>query len=233
MSAAIDPSQRYARNIPAIMPDEQRALSAKRVCVCGCGGLGGYVVEYLARVGVGAIVVVDGDAFEASNLNRQLLCREGNLGQPKAAAAKERAASINSDVDVVVHDQRITAENASEILKGCDVVVDALDSLETRFALEHWCATANVPLVHGAISGWYAQVTTIAPGSGALEKVYPDDQSRPSGEKPASLSFTPALAAAIEASECVKVLLDRGDILYDKLVLVDLLSNTWRVVDLD
>ena len=232
MFATIDPVQRYARNIPAITADEQQLLSAKRVCVCGCGGLGGYVVEYLARVGVGAIVVVDGDAFETSNLNRQLLCREDNLGQPKAAAAKERAASINSDVDVVVHDQRVTAENASEILKGCDVVVDALDSAEARFALEHWCATANVPLVHGAISGWYAQVTTIAPGSGALEKVYPNDQSRPSGEKPASLSFTPALAAAIEASECVKVLLGKGDVLYGKLALIDLLSNTWRIVDL-
>ena len=231
MASAIDPATRYARNMPALTPDDQRMFATKRVCVCGCGGLGGYVIEYLARLGIGTIVAIDGDAFEATNLNRQLLAREDNLGQSKAIAARERVRSINSSVTVIAHDAPISTENAAALLANCDIAVDALDSRETRFMLENWCAEAQLPLVHAAVSGWYAQVTTIAPGSHALSRIYPACEDEPV-RKPSVLSFVPALAAAHEAGECVKVLLGKSDVLYGKLLVIDLLHNAQRIIEL-
>lgn len=223
---------RYARNAPTITPDEQRTLARKRVCVCGCGGLGGTVVELLARLGVGTIVAIDDDSFETTNLNRQLLAREDNLGQSKALAAKERVAAINSSVTVVACTERIDEGNAPALLDECDVVVDALDSRNTRLLLERWCAEANVPLVHGAVASWYAQAGVIAPGSNALEKVYPDGQREERAAHPSVPSFTAAFCAAIQAAECAKVLLGRDDALYGKLLVVDMQRNTQRVIQL-
>lgn len=224
-------AQRYVRNSPAITPKEQQALASARVCVCGCGGLGGYAVELLARIGVGTIVVVDGDAFDATNLNRQLYACEDNLGQPKARAAFERVAKVNSRVTVLACDQPMTSANASSLLSGCDIAIDALDSHAMRLELEKWCADANIPMVHGAVCGWFVQASVIAPKSRALEAIYPDASDEPEAQKPGTLSFAPAYAAAIEVCECVKVLLGKGDALYGKLLVADMLHNTRRIID--
>ena len=226
---------RYLRNEPSISANEQRKLAAKTVCVCGCGGIGGYVVEALARLGIGRIIAIDPDCFEATNLNRQLFSNEGNLGQAKAVAARQRIAQINSQVDVVAACEAITEANAGELLSGCDVVIDALDSAETRLDLERWCTQAGKPLVHGAISGWNAQVTAIAPESKSLSKIYPSSTAPDTGEvdcAPGSPAFTPMLAASLEVTECVKVLLGKGDALYGKLLVIDLLRSSWRIIDL-
>ncbi|MBQ3301058.1 MAG: HesA/MoeB/ThiF family protein [Eggerthellaceae bacterium] len=231
MASSTNLIQRYARNEPTITHEEQQILANKRVCICGCGGIGGYAVELLARAGVGTLIAVDGDTFESSNLNRQLLSREDNLGQPKALAAKERVEAINSDVEVLAYAEFITEKNVSKLLAGCDVVVDALDSSKTRLQLEDWCSQTGVPLIHGAIAGWYAQVTTIAPGPHVLKTIYPaaDEEI---GPKPGAPSFAPALCASLQVAECLKVLLGKGEPLYNKLLVVDLLRNTRRVIDL-
>jgi len=224
---------RYERNRTTITPEEQQVLASARVCVCGCGGIGGYVIEMLARAGVGTIVAVDGDAFEASNLNRQLLAREDNLGCSKAEAARERVGAVNSQVNVVVRNELIEDGNAGDILAGCDLVVDALDSYQTRLALEGWCAEREIPLIHGAIAGWYAQVTAIEPGSHAIERIYPQSTEAGAEKALGNPSFTPALAASIEVAEAVKVLLAKGTPLYGKLLVMDLLRNTQRIIELD
>lgn len=230
MPQACDFENRYLRNQPSVTDDEQRALAAKKVCVCGCGGIGGYAIEALARLGVGHIVAVDPDRFEATNLNRQLLSTEGNIGELKAVAAQKRVETINSQVDVQAVCAAISEYNALELLGGCDIAIDALDSLEARFALEQWCAQTGTPLVHGAISGWNVQVTTIAPGSQVLSKIYPVPSSGP--VVPSALAFTPMLAAAFEAAECAKVLLGKGNVLYEKLLVIDLLRSTQRIIEL-
>ena len=218
--------------MPAITSDEQQALARKRVCVCGCGGLGGTVIELLARLGVGAIVAVDGDSLETTNLNRQLLAREDNLGQSKVLAAKERVAAINSSVDAVACTEYINENNAPALLGGCDVVIDALDSRSARLLLEKWSSQAGAPLVHGAVTDWYAQVSVVAPGSFALQRIYPDEQQEERAAHPSVPSFAAALCAAIQAAECTKVLLGRDDALFGKLLIVDMKRNTQRIIQL-
>ena len=220
--------ERYVRSLGALTEDELAQLRTKRVCVLGCGGLGGYAVELLARLGVGALTVVDGDFFVPSNLNRQLLAVEQNLGAGKAQIAAERVHSINPGVRVTVVPRYLTEENVGEVLCGHDLVVDALDSIAARRIAAMGCDRLGMPLVHGAISGWSAQVAVILPGTGALDKIYPANAGETS--PPSSLSFTPALAAAVQAAEAVKLLVHREAVLQSRLLLVDLLSLEFTTV---
>ena len=118
---------RYERNMNTLTPEENRRLADFKVLVVGCGGLGGYIIEMLGRLGIGSIVAVDGDVFDATNLNRQLLSDEGNLGKPKALAARDRMSAVNSSVAVRPVTERFTAENGAELLAGCHLAFDALD----------------------------------------------------------------------------------------------------------
>ena len=126
-------SERYIKNMNALSEAECLLLHDKHVCVVGCGGLGGYVISALARIGVGRIDVVDSDSFDETNLNRQLFSRESNLGQPKAKVIADEVGKINSDVKVNAMQVKLEEKNASEIIAGADVVVDCLDNFEARF----------------------------------------------------------------------------------------------------
>lgn len=219
--------QRFIRNIPSVSGEEQRALRGKRVLVAGCGGLGGYLIEYLARMGVGGMTVVDGDVFEASNLNRQLLSTPALLGTSKARAAAERVRQIDSKISVQAVEVYLNEENADELVAGHDLALDGLDSVAARLILEDACAREGVCLVHGAIQGWMAQITVVPPGDGALHRIY-GGPSRP-GDR-TSLPFTPPLCAAVQAAEAVKLLCGRESTLTGKLLLVDLKNMDWEMM---
>ena len=217
---------RYARNIGAITEEEQEILRNARVCIVGCGGLGGFLVEYLGRLGVGHITVVDGDRFDPTNLNRQLLSEEANMGIFKAAQAKERLGRVNASVEVVALAQFLTAENAAEILAGHHLVLDALDTIPCRLMLQRACREQKLPLVHGAVEGWFGQVTTVLPGDDTLSRLYPGcTEETPHERGAATLSFAPGFIAALQASEAVKVLLVREPALRGKVLFADLLQN--------
>lgn len=220
---------RYSKNLGALTAGEMTALQTKRVCVVGCGGLGCYVVEELARIGVGAITVADGDVFEETNLNRQLYSSPAVLGKNKAEAAAERVAAINPDVSVRAVAEDLSPENAADILSGCDLAVDALDSGSARKILAEACAGLGLALVHGAISGWRAQVSVLPPGSDAFDFFYPDSAAPATA---ASLSFTPAVCASLEAAEAVKILLGKGCALKGKLLMIDLLTQEYNTLTL-
>ena len=128
----MDMYQRYSRNLPALSRQEQELLHKKRVLVAGCGGLGGYITENLLRLGIGHITAVDGDSFDVSNLNRQLLATEATIGKSKAEAAKERAALVNPSVEFMAIGKYITPENAADTIAGHNIVIDALDSVSAR-----------------------------------------------------------------------------------------------------
>ena len=221
---------RYARNVPALSEEECRTLQKKQVCVIGCGGLGGTIIELLARIGVGGLIVVDGDVFDETNLNRQLLATEAVLGANKAKAAAERVFSVNPNVSVTPVDAFITEHNALSILDGCDLVIDALDSTEARRILAAACAEKSLVLVHGAISGWGAQVTVVAPGSGVFDKLYPPRSAK--APKKGSLSFIAAGCACVQAAEAVKLLSGRPSSLAGKLLLMDFKSMTFNTLDI-
>ena len=219
--------ERYSRSIPAVSAEEQAALAQKRVLVAGCGGLGGYLVEYLARMGVGELTAVDGDVFEPSNLNRQLLSAEALLGTSKALAARERVRAVNPAVAVRAVEAFLDEENADGLVEGQDLVLDALDNIPARLVLEDACARQGVPIVHGAIQGWSAQVAVVPPGSGALRRLY-GRMAAPADKT--SLPFTPAFCAAAQAAEAVKLLCGRPSVLEGKLLLADLRRMDWDVL---
>lgn len=220
---------RYDRNIGTITTEEQALLAKKSVCVVGCGGLGGGVIENLTRMGVGEITLVDGDVFDESNLNRQVLSHEGNLGKPKAVEAAEQMSRINSEITLIAIEDLLNADNAHDIIDGCDVVVDALDNVEARLVLESACEAEGIPVVHGAISGWNGQVAVVMPGSGMLSKIYQDECGNQ--DKPTNPSFTPAIVAGLQAAEVIKVLLGREGALKNRLLIIDLLEHEYEVID--
>lgn len=221
---------RYNRNMPALSPEECALLRTKRVCVVGCGGLGGYIIEILARIGIGALTVIDGDVFEVSNLNRQLLSDESLLGMKKAAAAAARVKKINSEVAVTAVELFLTEENGMQLLEGCDLVIDALDHVRTRHVLAEICARKGLYLVHGAISGWHGQVTVVPPGSGVFEKLYPPRAA--DAPKKGNPPFTPAVCASLQAAEAVKMLIGQPSVLTGKLLLIDLRTMEFVKIDI-
>ena len=220
---------RYSRNFNALTPEGFEQMRRSRVLVVGCGGLGGCIIELLARAGVGALTVVDGDVFEESNLNRQLLSTEALLGHSKALAAAERVRAINSGVKVRAVAEFLTADNAAALVAGHDLVMDALDNPGARKLLAGACDDAGVPMVHGAICGWFAQVSTILPGSDALQRIYPGGSA---STNKTALSFTPSLCASFQAAEGVKLLTGQKPALAGKLLFVDLRTMDWQILNL-
>ena len=222
-------NDRYNRNMNTLSPEENNRLKDFKVCVIGCGGLGGYIIELLGRLGIGTITAVDGDVFDITNLNRQILSSENLIGESKSTAAKQRMAMVNSEVKLnPIHDF-VTEENCDEIIKGHDIVVDALDNMTSRRLLEEHCEKLNIPMIHGAIAGWYGQVSTIMPGDRTLEKIYPEGANKGAEVELGNPSFTPALVASIQVAEVIKVLFHKGNILSNKLLTIDLLSHEYDV----
>lgn len=198
--------EQYLRNLPALSSSEQELLKHKQVLIAGCGGLGGYLLELLLRLGIGNIAAADGDMFETTNLNRQLLCQISLIGTEKAAAAAARAAAINPNVQFRSIPSRLTSENLPVLLQNCDAVLDALDSVADRRILAEACSNAQVPLIHGAVSGWIAQAAVSLPGDHLIDRIYP---SVPMPNDKSVLSFTPALCASLQVSLCVQLLCSR------------------------
>ena len=198
---------RYTRNIPALTEAECRILKGKRILIVGCGGLGGHIVDQLARIGIGFLRVVDGDAFEESNLNRQLLSQVPLLGASKAKAAADHVRQVNPDVTVEAVDAFLTEENAARLISGCDIVMDALDNIPSRRILAGACREAGVPYIYGAIQGWVAQAAISMPGDNLMETLFPENVVI---RDKSVLSFTPALCAAMQTALCVKLLTGRA-----------------------
>jgi len=223
---------RYQRNMNALSPEENQRLKDFHVVVVGCGGLGGYIIEMLARLGIGTLTVIDGDVFDETNLNRQLLSSEPNIGKPKVQAAVERISQINSLVKVNPIHGLLTAENGLAMISGTDLVFDALDNVSSRLILETLCETAGVPLVHGAIAGWFGQVAVVLPGDQTLHSILPEGVDKGIETELGNPSFTPAMVASIEVAEGIKVLLGRDGILRNKLLTIDLLNQEYEVLSL-
>lgn len=222
---------RYIRNENMLNPEENLSLRNFRVAVVGCGGLGGHIIEMLARMGIGQITAIDGDVFEPHNLNRQLFSLPSNLGRPKAPEAKKRIESVNLDVTVTAKQVMLDPDNAEELLAGHDLVCDALDNVNTRKLVAQTAAKLSIPMVFGAIAGWYAHIGTIMPGDTLLDNIYPEDINKGAETQLGNPSFTPALAASLQVAEAIKVLLNKEGVLRNKLLMVDTLKHRYEVID--
>lgn len=218
--------KRYERNL-IFTDEEQHELAEKTVFIAGCGGLGGYCCEMLARAGAGKLIVCDGDVFDRSNLNRQLGATEQNLGKNKAEEIKKRINLINSQIQVCALPEFISPYR-TDMLTGADVVIDALDTAEGKLMLQSLCRETGTVMIHGGISGWQGQVCTVMPGDDTLCNIYQSFEER----ETASPSFTPAVAAGLQVSLAIKFMLKKGTAARKNVLFFDLLEDSWYEVNM-
>lgn len=214
---------RYLRNFDAVDLPEQLRLCEGRVLVCGCGGLGGVIIQLLARAGVGRLRLLDPDIFVASNLNRQWMSETATLGRSKAETAAERVLAINPFVEVEHHCLRLDEQNAFALLAETQVAVDALDNLEARFALEAGARERTLPLIHGAVAGWWGQIATFPPHSPhSLRTIYGAMRHRdPAEEAMGVLGPTASVIGSLQAMETLRILAGRNPAHADRLLYFD------------
>lgn len=216
---------RYQRNRSMISVAEQLQLFRSRIAVIGCGGLGGYIIEELARLGVGHIVAIDPDIFEEHNLNRQLLSSPRMLGQAKVEAALARVSEINPAVTLIPIKDAFCTANGQELLEDVTVAVDALDSISYRLELAATCTELDIPMVHGAIAGWFGHVATQLPGDTTVQNIYRNWVEGKGIEKQlGNPAFTPAVVASMQVAEVCKIVLGKGELLRNRKLSIDLLD---------
>ena len=223
--------ERYIRNMDSLSVKDQITLLQSRVCIVGLGGLGGTVVETLARIGVGTMTVIDGDVFDESNLNRQSLSSEQNLSQTKSAAALEKILTLNASIIIKNQTEMMDDKNAVGLLEHVDIAIDCLDSIQARFVLEKAAKSVGIPMVSAAVAGFSGQITAIFPEDRGLELIYGDEKdlsaTRGAETSLGNLAFTVSLMAALECAEVVKILLNKNSDLRNRLLIVDLKEHTF------
>jgi molybdopterin/thiamine biosynthesis adenylyltransferase len=228
--------ERYARNMKSFSVQNQKTLLESRVTIVGCGGLGGTVAETLARIGVGKLTLIDGDAFEESNLNRQLFSTEASMNQSKAATAEKRLKRVNATLAVTHHRINLDDDNALEMIDGSDVTADCLDNLPTRFTLQTASKTAGIPMVSAAVGGHSGHLTAIFPEDKGLELIFgaPEEAAALKGAEQSlgNLPYTVNTVAALECAEIVKILLQNDSALRNRLLIIDLNDYTFETLRL-
>ena len=227
--------RRYQRSIGTLGTDGQVALLESVVAVVGLGGLGGVVCELLARIGVGKLILVDGDVYDESNLNRQIHCTEQNTSEAKAEVCRERIGQINGAIEVCYHRCILDQSNARSILEPSQAVMDCLDNVPDRFLLQKTCRALGIPLVHGAVAGGMGQVMVVPADGEGLERLYgpPDEADRHGVEQSlGNLPTTVATVAALQCQELLKITAGVGDPISDGILFLDLSSGSFNKVKL-
>ncbi len=226
--------ERYCRNQNSLSTGDQIRLLQSTVAIIGLGGLGGCVCEILARLGIGSLILVDGDVFEDSNLNRQLLSSTGNIGKQKCMAAKERVMAINPAIECDVKPHFLTPENCHDILHQAHLAVDCLDSIQTRFLLEKGCQKERIPLVSAAIAGTSGQATVVFPGDRGFRKIYGSPEAAPEKgleKRLGTLPYAAVFMAAIECAEVVSILCTQSSNLHNRLLFANIKEHYIEKVD--
>lgn len=203
------------------------ALMSGGVFIAGLGGLGGWLLEHMLRLGPEFVRAADGDVFDESNLDRQLLSAQTLIGRSKAAAAKERAELVAPQLRFETVPAFVTEENCTELLSGCCLALDGLDNVAGRLTLERGCAELGIPLVHGAVGGWFFQAGTVPPGSGMLERLYPGGREP---ERSRTHSQVVSACAAVQAAEAERLLSGEKPRLWGRLLMADLDSMSVHTV---
>ena len=219
---------RYDRQVrlPEIGEAGQRRLKQAHALVAGAGGLGSIAAAYLAAAGVGRLRVVDCDKVALSDLNRQIIHADKDIGRDKIEVARERLQSLNPEVEVEAMCLSIAEENFAQLVAGCDLIIDGLDNLATRHLLNRAAIEARVPMMHGAVYGFEGRATTVIPGeTPCLWCLYP--QALPVSVTPV-LGTTPAIIGCVQANEAIKYITGSGVLLAGRLFVYDGLAARCR-----
>ena len=224
--------QKYQRQIalPQVGEEGQRKIQNASVLIVGVGGLGSPVALYLAAAGVGTMHLVDADVVSLSNLGRQVLYNTLHLGLPKVTVAQQVLQALNPDVLVVPHHKFFREENALALVERADVVIDCSDNFATRYLLHDVCKQVGKPLVYGAIEGFEGLLTVFTKQSPySLKELFGSSTTAPSK---AVMGVTPGVLGSLQANEALKMIGGYGDVLYNKLLAVNLLTNQFNLIDL-
>ncbi|MGA9098348.1 MAG: HesA/MoeB/ThiF family protein [Methanotrichaceae archaeon] len=221
--------RRYDRQIKLLGIDSQEKLKDAKVFIAGAGGLGSPISVYLAAAGIGRIVLVDNDVVELSNLNRQILYWEKDVGKSKALSAEEKLREMNSDINIEAIPETLDEHNASSLVGDADLIIDAMDNFDTRYLLNKTALAKNIPFIHGAIYGFHGQATTVLPGKTAcLRCIFA--RAPPRAAFPV-VGVTPGVIGLIQATEAIKYLTGMGELLANKLLIWDGLKPSMETID--
>jgi adenylyltransferase/sulfurtransferase len=231
--------QRYSRHLimPEVTADGQKRLKAARVLCIGAGGLGSPAALYLAAAGIGKLGLVDFDRVDLTNLQRQILHGTKDIGRSKLESARDRLRDVNPDVDVELHECRLSSENAEQIIADYDIIVDGSDNFATRYLSNDVCVFAGKPNVYGSVFRFEGQTTVFAPHLGGpcyrcLFPEPPPPESVPNCAQAGVLGVLPGIIGMLQAIEAIKLVLGIGDSLVGRLLHFDALKVVFRELKL-
>jgi len=230
--------RRYGRHLimPEVTMEGQQKLKAARVIVIGTGGLGAPILAYLAAAGVGTIGVVDFDTVDVSNLHRQIIHKSGNVGKLKTQSALEMMKEINPLIEIKTYDTSLRSDNALDLLRDYDVVIDGTDNFPTRYLVNDACALLDKPNVYGSIFRFEGQATVFWASRGPCYRCLfpepPEAGSVPSCAEGGVLGVLPGVIGTVQATETVKLIIGAGDPLIGRLLLFDALKMKFKELKL-
>ena len=227
-----------SRQMSIVTRSEQQRFKDSKITVIGCGGIGGETIEMLARMGIGNLVLVDKDAFDLSNLNRQTLASLSDLGLDKSAVAAEKVRLINPYVNVDIFNEHVDQENIDKIIGDSDIVIDALDNVLTRVIVSRKAKEKGIPYIHGAIHGTQGQITVFLPNTKSYEEMFNlpsidkelteeviNDLKNVTSGVPPVIGPTPNIIGCLEAFEAYKIITGIGKVtVAPKILTFDLLD---------
>lgn len=234
----VNRSERFSRQmvLPEIGANGTLRLANARIAVVGCGGLGTPVIQYLASAGAGHLTVIDDDVVEISNLNRQTLHRTSDLGRSKAERAAEFVSSLDPDVEVMALCDRITTENARELCRAHQLVIDCTDGVSNKYLLNDACVLEKVTLLHGAVTAFAGQLIVIENGRGpCLRCLFPEipgGAAVPTCQEAGVLGAACGLVGSLMALEAIKIICGLGTAFSSKYVGLDLMLGAVSTIDL-
>ena len=228
--------ERYSRHIilQGVGGEGQEKLLNGKVLIIGAGGLGAPVALYLAAAGVGTIGIIDADVVDISNLQRQVIHFTPDIGRPKVDSAKEKMNQINPDVEVITYHDFFTKDNALDIIKDYDFIVDGTDSFPSKFLINDACVLGNKPFSHGGILRFDGQTMTHVPGSASYRCVFkkqPPKNAVPTCSQAGVFGAVAGMLGTIQAAEAIRFLTGVGDLLTNRILIFDALNMKFRTVN--
>jgi molybdopterin-synthase adenylyltransferase len=230
--------ERYSRHIilKEVGGKGQKKLLDGRVLIIGAGGLGAPIALYLAAAGVGTIGIADADCVDLSNLQRQVIHFTPDIGKPKVLSAREKMEAINPDIKVIPYETWVSADNILEMVRDYDFVIDGTDNFAAKFLINDACVLAGKPYSHGGILSFYGQTITVLPGESTCYRcIFPKPPPRdaiPSCSQAGVIGVLPGVLGTIQATEAIKFLLGKGELLANRLLTYDALEMRFREVSL-
>lgn len=236
-----------SRQMSIVTKSQQTRFKEAKIAVIGCGGIGGAVIEMLARMGIGELNIIDKDSFDMSNLNRQAMSSLDVIGQSKSIVTKEKIGKINPYTKINAFDDELNEKNMNKVLKNCDIAIDALDNLITRILLSRYTRDVEIPFVHGAIHGTKGQLSIFTHETKSYEELFSlpsygkelndevrDEIKKISAETPPAIGPIPNIIGALEAFEAYKYITNIGNLtLSPKVLNIDLLDlESFQIIEL-